>query len=100
MRPKRESSQTKHSLNTDNSKRRDCRPSGEKQRLKPSLAPLLIGLTEFQFDVIEIEARQPDGGYDVKRSRRDERTGQRDAVGHHEEEEIALHVLIIQFEKG
>ena len=36
----------------------------------------------------------------MHRSRRNESTGQRDAVGRHEEGEIALHILIVQSEGG
>ena len=100
MRSEREPGQAKDPLKTDKSKRRDCRLSGKEQRLKPALAPLLISLTELQLDVIEIEAHQPDGGNDVHRSRRDKHTGQRDAVGHHKEGEIAPHIAIVQSERG
>src|SRR5437016_10066912 len=98
MRSEREPSQAKDSLKTDKSKRRGGRLSGKEQRLKPTLAPVFICLTELQLDVIEIEAHQPDGGYDVRRSRWDEGTGQRGAVSHHKKGEIAPHITIVQSE--
>ena len=95
MRSECKPSQAKDSLKTDKSKRRSGRLSGKEQRLKPTLAHLLTRLTELQLDVIEIEAHQPDGGYDMHRSRGDEGTGQRDAVSRQEKEEIAIHILIV-----
>src|SRR2546422_6391539 len=98
MRSEREPSQAKDSLKADKSKRRGGRLSGKEQRLNPTLAHLLTRLTELQLYVIEIETHQPDGGYDMHRSRGDKSTDQRDAVSRHKEEEIAIHILIVQSE--
>src|SRR4029079_16866677 len=96
MRAERKPRQTKDSLKTDESERRDGGLSGKVQRVNPILDSLLIRLTELHFDVVEIQAYQSDGGDGMYQSGRDKDTGQRSAVRHHEKDEIALHIAIIQ----
>src|SRR6185295_12819550 len=100
MRAQREPSQTKNSLKPDQSERRDGRFSGKVQRVDPTFTPFLIRLTELQLHVIEIEAYQSDGGDGMDQLGRDKDTGQRSAVSHHEKDEIARHVTIIQTKSG